>query len=104
MIYFWGYNVPCNDQFLDRDENTCEAYSSREWCTIDGNYGRNWNPLWGTWSTLQNKEGEIALTCPQCGCADEATCVDGPCLRLNQDYGHDSNVCNTNFGIFSNAL
>ena len=52
--------------WVDKEFMSCDNYSAANWCTINGQYGVNWNKKWGR--IEPNLDGYSAWQCPQCGC------------------------------------
>jgi len=82
----------CNPNFVDKDGDNCQAYADKNYCTINGDYGKKWNMSEKFADYAVN--GEDASACPQCGCI-EIPCIpkdsDG-CLQNVEDW--ENYVCN----------
>jgi len=76
----------CNPNFVDKDGDNCQAYADENYCTINGDYGKDWNLNEEFKDYAVN--GEDATVCPQCGCIG-IDCVWG----IWSEWGTCSKTC-----------
>lgn len=88
QIWTWTDDRTCNSNFQTWTDDrgfSCQHYSDKDWCTLEGKYGPNWKDQ-GFFPQFA-KDGLSASNCPQCGCEIEykryCNCDDCACKGDN---------------------
>ena len=62
----------CKADFVDKEGQNCKRYASMQYCTPNGDIGKNWHPDFGKFEDY-GKDGYDARSCPECGCKGRKT-------------------------------
>jgi len=63
--------MPDSGDWLDTEEENCEVYKTKNYCTNNGQLGSGWEMSWGVFQDYK-ANGYHGFNCPECGCVEPA--------------------------------
>jgi len=75
-----GKHGHCEDEkgWVDVDDEVCQSYASKAYCTDVGGYGLGWNMEWGTFADFAKDEEPANEACCACGGGERDFEDEGP--------------------------